>query len=135
MKPVFFTLFFSSIVTGLSGCSAEKKFANRLRGTWEISRYDVNDTRAAARASSDLGTITFNKNHTGVVEIRNVFTDNRGNADSRSFRWSNTANSVTISGDYADLSKAWIVITNKKKFQLWKSTDGYNRIQEIELKR
>lgn len=118
----------------LSGCSAEKKFANRLTGQWQIARYDVNDARISAQAFTSLGTITFHKNHKGEVDIKDIFTQSR-RTGVRQIEWSNTANSVTIRGEDPELAKAWIVVTNKKSTQLWKSTDGFNRIQEIELKR
>ena len=118
----------------LQGCSAEKKFASRLRGQWQITKYNVVDTRSSGQESESLGTITFNKNHTGEVDLKNIFTQNR-RTGVRKIEWSNTENSVTIHGEDAELAKAWIVITNKGNLQLWKSTDGYNRIQEIELKR
>ena len=134
MKKLFPFIFPLLTLALLSGCSAQKKFANRLRGQWQIARYNVNDTRSTVQAFTDLGTITFHKNHTGEVDIKNIFTRNR-KAGSNRIEWSNTENSVTIRGEDPELAKAWIVVTNKKKSQLWKSTDGFNRIQEIELKR
>lgn len=134
MKKLFPYIFSLLAITLIPACSAEKKFANRLRGQWQIARYDVNDARIAAQAFTNLGTITFHKNHTGEVDMKNIFTQNRKAGASR-IEWSNTENSVTIRGEEPELAKAWIVVTNKKKTQLWKSTDGFNRIQEIELKR
>ncbi|MCB9356883.1 MAG: lipocalin family protein [Lewinellaceae bacterium] len=134
MKPVFKALLLIATPFLLVSCSAQKKFANRLRGAWQITKYDVNDTRVSAREFTNLGMITFNKNHTGTVDMKNIFTGSSSSGP-RPFEWSNTENSVTIRGDNSEITKAWIVVTNKKKVQLWKSTDGYNRIQEIELRR
>ena len=134
MKRFIPVLLLAALAALLPGCSAEKKFANRLRGQWQITKYDVNDARLALEPYTNLGTITFHKNHTGEVDIKNIFTANR-RTGVRQIKWTNTANSVTIQGEDQELAKAWIVVTNKKKTQLWKSTDGYNHIQEIELKR
>lgn len=124
----------------LNGCaSATKDFSKRLRGTWKVANYGVErpDTRAmAAAAPQDYGSITFNKNGTGSMDNASIF----DNLTSRSsgqltFKWSNTENIVVIQGDGSGFSKSWIVITNKKDQQLWKSTDGTNKVTTLELRR
>lgn len=124
----------------LNGCaSATKEYSKRLRGTWKIVNYNVErpETRSVAGpAPTDYGTITFNKDWTGYAENASIF----DNISSRSsgplkFKWSNTENIVVIRGENAGFSKSWIVMTNKKDQQVWKTTDGTNQVNTLELRR
>jgi hypothetical protein len=140
----FLTLAFLAFsLIGLSGCgSAAKQFSKRLRGTWQVANYGVErpDTRSLSTNTSNFGTITFNKNGTGTIDNASIF-DNLtsayrdGNNNRYNFRWSNTDNIVVIKEEGSSLSKSWIVVTNKKKEQVWKSTDGTNEVKTIQLTR
>ncbi len=129
-------------LVGLSGCgSAAKQFSKRLRGTWQVANYGVErpDTRSLSTNTSNFGTITFNKNGTGTIDNASIF-DNltsayRDGNNRYNFRWSNTENIVVIKEEGSSLSKSWIVVTNKKKEQVWKSTDGTNEVKTIQLTR
>lgn len=133
-------LFLLLAVFLLNGCaSATKDFSKRLRGTWRIADYNVElpETHSKVAATpQDFGSITFNKNGTGSIDNASIF----DNITSRSsgqfnFKWSNTENIVVIRGDGSGYSKSWIVLTNKKDQQLWKSTDGMNKVSTLELRR
>ena len=56
--------------------------------------------------------------------------------DKLPFKWTwNDGKYISIESNGSDFSKTWIIMTNKKKFQKWKSTDGTNNVQIIELKK
>ena len=137
MKNVrtLFAIFFSLMLLAMSSCaSASKQFSRRLRGTWNIVNYDVQRPDVRAAAMPNYGTITFNKNGTGILNATNMFLDiaRRGN---HNFEWNNTENTVVIKSNNSEFSKSWIVMTNKKGQQIWKSTDGANAVQTLELRR
>ncbi|MFN4080337.1 MAG: hypothetical protein ACK4NS_05510 [Saprospiraceae bacterium] len=117
----------------LQSCSAEKQFARRLTGEWAIERYAATETVARNAEASALGSIRFRRNGTGEVRIKNILIENQSEDRMRPFRWGNTENTVTISGDINQLSKVWIVIENRRRTQVWKSTDGANTVQELRL--
>lgn len=51
------------------------------------------------------------------------------------FEWTNTDNTVTMRGFDTEFARSWIVIENKKSHQIWKSTDGANGVQTLELRK
>ncbi len=52
------------------------------------------------------------------------------------FKWNwNDNKYISIESKGSEFAKTWIIITNKKKYQNWKSTDGSNNIQIIEIKK
>ncbi len=55
--------------------------------------------------------------------------------DNLPFNWEQHGNAVTISGNNTDFAKTWIIVRDKRRYQEWKSTDGGNTIQVIELSR
>lgn len=128
-----------TLVFLLSGCaSATKEFSKRLRGTWKIANYGVErpDTRSVT-APPDYGAITFNKDGSGSLDNASIFDNltSRAMQGKYNFRWSNTENIVVIKGEGSGISKSWIVVTNKKNQQVWKSTDGTNEVNTLELTR
>jgi hypothetical protein len=59
-------------------------------------------------------------------------------SDKQEFRWNMQGNdliTITSTNSYqkSDFDKTWIIVTNTKKKQLWKSTDGKNSVQILEL--
>jgi hypothetical protein len=138
MKKITFVLFFA-VALLLNGCaSATKDFSKRLRGTWKIANYGVErpETRSlTAGVATDFGSITFNKDGSGSVDNASIFDNFTSRSGQFNFKWSNTENIVVIRGEGANFSKSWIVVTNKKDQQLWKSTDGANEVNTLELRR
>jgi hypothetical protein len=135
-KPVLLAAF-AVLLLGLSGCaSATKDFSKRLRGTWQIVNYNVErpEARSAAPAP-DYGSITFNKDYSGSLDNSSIFDNLSSRQGQYRFRWSNTENIVVIKGEGSGVSKSWIVVTNKKDQQVWKSTDGANKVSTLELRR
>lgn len=86
-------------------------------------------------ALSNIGTIQFIKNGTGNKNINYTALGVTHN-DQQPFKWTWSDDKyVTIEGDTSAFAKTWIIMSNKRKFQKWKSTDGTNNIQIIELKK
>ncbi len=78
--------------------------------------------------------MTFKRNGTGTKNISyNVFDVNR--RDILPFSWVADRTFIYIESRDSDFSKTWIQITNRSKFQKWKSTDGGNEVQILELRK
>ncbi|TNE68101.1 MAG: hypothetical protein EP344_01600 [Bacteroidetes bacterium] len=121
------------ILTMLASCSAERRFHRRLVGTWDVVRYEQQFPNGDTERGSDLGTITFRKNGSGLNDI-SVLTRGVRQPDNSDFSWKNTVESVTIISRNSFLAKSWIVIRNKRNEQLWKSTTQAN-VQTMELRK
>lgn len=138
MKRITPFLFLAAMLIQ-SGCaSATKQLSKRLRGTWQIANYGVERPTArtlTAAPASNFGSITFDKNGTGTVDNASIFDNITSRAGQFKFTWNNTENIVVIKGEGASFSKSWIVVTNKKDHQVWKSTDGANEVNTLELRR
>ena len=114
----------------LASCSAQKKLHNRLVGRWNVSNYQ--DSQQGSKSNLDnAGSVEFNDDNRGSKDIS--FRAMQSYRDNSPFSWDNTANTVTIHGDQSEFAKAWIVTTNKKKKQVWKSTNGRGGVQEVTL--
>lgn len=115
----FVTLLFSS-------CS------HRLVGTWTVQKYARTTPGDQGTTLTNIGTMTFNKNNNGDKQLDYTVLGIE-QSDSAPFEWSATEKFVTITGDDSEISKTWIYIENKGKFQKWQSTDGENNVQTLEL--
>jgi len=114
----------------------------KIIGTWNVDRYEVNNQKGQNITTRNAGEITLNKDGSGEKNIEyNIF--NNEFSDVQKFDWKLMDSNLTITGvekrskddKKSDFDKTWIVITNKKDKQLWKSTDGSNAVQIIELSR
>lgn len=105
----------------------------RIVGTWNVLRFETSQAGQNGIALRNIGTIQFNKNGTGEKQI-NYSALGVNYDDKNPFKWTwNEGKYVSIVGKDSEFSKTWIIMTNKKKYQKWKSTDGTNKIQVIEL--
>lgn len=132
------SVFLLVVVLLLNGCaSSTKQFSKRLRGTWQITHYGIErpTARTVTGPATGYGSITFNKNGTGSAENASIFDNITSRSAKFNFTWNNTENIVVLKGEGASFSKSWIVVTNKKDHQVWKSTDGTNQVNTLELKR
>ncbi len=123
-------------ITLLSSCaSATKQFSKRLEGHWEITQYktEIMQVQRAA-AFPPFRSITFLKKGKGRVSANNQYTDEKG-GQGFDFDWTCTDNTVTMRGFDSEFARSWIVIENKKSSQVWKSTDGSNGVQTLELRK
>lgn len=109
----------------------------KLVGTWNIDRYEVDNQKGQNFTTRNAGELTINKNGTGEKNVQYNMFQNEFN-DFQSFRWNMQGDGIititsTGSGEKSDFDKTWIMITNTKKKQLWKSTDGKETVQTLEM--
>jgi len=129
MKKSLFIIAICTLL--LTSCSP------KLAGTWNVDRYEVDNQKGQNITTKNAGEIVINKNGTGEKNINyNMFQNEF--SDLQEFRWSMQGEdliTITSTNSYekSDFDKTWIMITNSKKKQVWKSTDGKNSVQILEL--
>lgn len=106
--------------------------------TWNIDRFEIIRDNGQRTNANNIGTITFNENGSGNKNISySIFGNNY--SDKTPFNWEKHQGYIilesTKKGVSSRLTKAWIIVTNEAKKQIWKSTDGKNSIQILELSR
>lgn len=106
--------------------------APRLVGTWTVQKYENTGPNNKGVSVQNAGTISFDKDGTGQKEM-NFTVIGVEKDQSTPFEWSATETFITIEGTDDDISKTWIFLENEKKSQKWKSTDGKNQVQTLEL--
>jgi hypothetical protein len=127
MKSYSKNLLIIGAVTLFASCSP------RLAGTWNIQKYEVNEAGKSTVSVANIGSITFNKDNSGVKDIQYAIFQNEY-TDKAPFKWQKVnENTISIVGDTSDLTKSWLIIENKRKEQIWKSTDGSTKIQTLTL--
>lgn len=117
------------IVLSLSSCT------QRLVGTWNVERYEISKPGESGVKLSNVGTIEFKNRGLGEKTLSyTIFGRNR--YDETPFKWVMQDNQyVSIESRNSDLSKIWIIMENTRKYQKWKSTDGVNNVEVLELRR
>ena len=130
MKKSLFIIAISAFL--LTSCGGPK-----LAGTWNVDRYEVDNQKGQNVNTRNAGEIVLKKNGTGEKNnnynmFQNEFTD------MQEFRWAMQGEdliTITSTNSYerSDFDKTWIMVTNKKDKQVWKSTDGKNSVQILEL--
>jgi hypothetical protein len=103
-----------------------------LVGTWNVQKYETNTAGEHNISLQNIGSMTFDKAGTGDKQIEYSVLG-MVKKDTLPFKWNATEKQVTINSKNSEFGKTWIIIENKGKFQKWKSTDGTNQIQMIEL--
>lgn len=106
--------------------------AHKLVGTWTVQKYERVTPGEQGTTLSNIGTMTFKKNNTGEKKLDYTVLGIE-QSDAAPFTWSSTENYITIEGDDSEINKTWIYLENSSKFQKWKSTDGENNVQTLEL--
>ena len=104
----------------------------KIMGTWTVKKYQRVTPGEQSTTLSNIGTMTFDKDNTGSKQLDYTVLGIE-QSDSAPFKWSATEKYITIEGDDSEISKTWIYLENKNKFQKWKSTDGENNVQTLEL--
>lgn len=122
--------FAALLILSASSCS------QKLTGTWTIANYESKSGTGQNIAVANIGDITFKKNNTGVKKITYSLFENKVE-DNSEFKWQKAENgeTITITGEGSQLNKTWLIIKDDKKYQKWKSTDGGNTVQVLELKK
>jgi hypothetical protein len=124
MKSIF-TLSFVAVLF-LTSCS------EKIVGTWNVQKFETIKPGEQNISLSNIGTITFNKNNTGEKSLYyNVL--GVETKDDVPFKWNLNEPYITIESENSTIAKTWILIENNRKSQKWKSTDGSNEIQTLEL--
>lgn len=120
---------FILFVVFMSSCS------HRLIGSWRVERYETQTIGQQSSVLTNIGTMTFKKNGTGDQNLSySILGASRNDVIPFTWDW-NDGRYVTIHSDGTIFGKTWIIMENKRKFQRWKSTDGSNNIQTIELRK
>lgn len=113
----------------LTACSS------RIVGTWTVQRYETTTPGQQGVALSNIGTMQFKNNGSGEKNLNYSVLGITRN-DQIPFNWTwNDGKYISIESSGSEFSKTWIIMENKKKFQKWKSTDGTNNIQILELRK
>ncbi len=125
LKFVFLAIW----IVSLTSCS------HRLVGTWNVERYETITPGSEAIRLYNIGSMTFNSDLSGSKDLNySVMGIQRNDQVPFTWIWREGA-FVTISSEGSDFSKTWIIIENKRKSQIWKTTDGADIIQTMELKK
>ncbi|CAN5227494.1 hypothetical protein BH23BAC2_BH23BAC2_20490 [soil metagenome] len=109
----------------------------KLVGTWNIDRYEVDNQEGRNSTTRNAGELILKKNGTGEKNVEyNMFQNEF--TDLQPFRWSMQGDNIirissSDSKQKSEFDKTWIMITNTKKKQIWKSTDGKNAVQTLEM--
>ncbi|MDE3124712.1 MAG: lipocalin family protein [Bacteroidota bacterium] len=114
----------------LSACGLQQ----RLTGTWNIVKFQETNISQQNAEASNVGTIQFKKDGSGVKSLSYSILGNQTN-DQKPFTWTINGQNITLNSDNAQFPKSWIIVTNKPKYQVWKTTDGQGNIQKMELKK
>ncbi|HAV03305.1 MAG TPA: hypothetical protein DCW95_09060 [Chryseobacterium sp.] len=109
--------------------------AQRLTGTWTVQRYETVTPGQQGVSLQNIGTMKFKNYGTGEKDLDYTVLG-LTRAEHAPFKWTwNDGKYVSITGDDSVFSKTWIIIENKRNHQKWKSTDGTNHIQILELRK
>lgn len=116
----------------LTACSSS------LVHTWNIDKFEIIKGNGQKTTSKNVGTITFNENGTGNKNINyTIFQSDY--TDKTPFKWEKHEGYMllraTKNSSDSKLNKAWIIVQDDSKKQVWKSTDGKNSILTLELSR
>ena len=107
--------------------------AHRMVGHWNVDRYETQESGQQGVALMNIGTMNFKKDGTGDKNLNYTVLGARID-DSTPFVWTwGDDKFIAIESSQSDLSKSWIIMENKSKYQKWKSTDGSTNIQILEL--
>lgn len=129
MKRILVLSLFSWILLSSVSCR------HRLVGTWEVERYESKAHGQPTASLRHAGTLRFHRDYTGEKDLQYTLLGNP-TRDRIPFRWEASPHKVTLhSQEASEFSKVWIVVEDRKKRQVWKSTDGSNRVQVLELRK
>ncbi|WP_290790662.1 hypothetical protein [Flavihumibacter sp. UBA7668] len=128
MRKLYLHTFLGALMLGFTACSP------RLTGTWNVQRFEVIKQGESGLSINNVGTMVFRRNGRGEKNIQYSILG-ISKFDNLPFNWEQHGNAVTISGNNTDFAKTWIIVRDKRRYQEWKSTDGGNTIQVIELSR
>ncbi len=106
----------------------------KLAGTWKIVKYEINEPGKPVLILKDIGTLKLKKNGEGEKNIRYTALG-KEHSDNSKLGWYVTGPYIGIESPGSEFSKTWVMLVHKKKEQKWKTTDGTNKVQIMELKK
>jgi hypothetical protein len=116
------------LLIAFSACSP------RIVGTWEIAQYEEGAPGEKAMSLSNIGTMTFNNDHTGDKDVSYKMMG-LDFTDQQPFKWRKDSNTITIDGEEdSEFAKTWIILSNRRKTQEWQATDG-RELQRLKLRK
>lgn len=129
------TLKFTKITALLMVMTCISSCAHRMVGTWNVSKFETTTPGEQSITLNNVGTMEFKGNGDGEKKLNySVLGIDRN--DELPFKWEwNDDKYISIESEGSEFSKTWIIMENERKFQKWKSTDGTNTIQILELKK
>lgn len=126
MKSILKPLIILKVMLFLTSCS------QGLEGTWKVQKYQTNIAGEHNITLLDIGTMTFSDDGTGDKNI-NYSILGITKTDTSSFHWMASEEQITINSKNSEFGKTWIIIKDDRNYKKWKSTDGLNQIQILEL--
>ncbi|MBW2960596.1 hypothetical protein [Mesonia aestuariivivens] len=106
--------------------------------TWNIDKYEVINNKGQNTISKNIGSITFKKKGKGTKDINYNVVQNDFK-DQSDFNYEFNEDYIIIKNanekDESAFNKTWIIVNDKYKKQVWKSTDGSESVQVLELSR
>lgn len=109
--------------------------SKRLVGTWNVQRFETLTPGKPGVSLTNIGTVKFKGNGSGEKALR-FSALGKTEEDNTPFKWNWVEEKyVSINSDGSEFAKTWIIMENKRSYQKWKSTDGTNTVQVIELKK
>jgi len=85
-------------------------------------------------AAKNIGTMTYSGRGKGVKDLRFNIMGSEKN-DTSPFTWKLNENLLSIHSDGSEISKTWIIVDNKSNYKKLQSTDGADKVEEMEIKK
>lgn len=123
MKKLITLLFITALFTSCS---------HKLVGEWTVNKYQTTQPGEQEITLNNIGTMTFKSNNEGEKNLDYTVLG-LTKKDNIPFTWEATEKYVTIISENSDFAKTWIILESKGNSQIWKSTNGENEVQTIEL--
>jgi hypothetical protein len=117
-----------------ASCTAQSRLATRISAEWEIEKYENRTAGGSISSIENAGTIIFNNNGRGTQAFTTAIAHG-GQSSGSDFRWTNTANTVSITSQEAQFPKVWIIVESGRSKQKWFSTDSEGNVQVMDLKK
>jgi hypothetical protein len=127
MKKTFASLLIISFL--LSSCS------HRLVGVWTVESYETVTNNNNSVKVSNIGTMSFRRNGNGEKNISYNVMGLPAKIDNLPFTWTANRRFVTLEGRGSDFAKSWIIMNNRMRYQIWKTTDGGNVVTVLTLRK
>jgi len=129
MKNKLILLF---VAVSLVSCSPS------IVNSWNIDKYEVINEKGQSTTSNNIGTISFDTDGKGIKDINyNVFQNDYSDKSQFNYELHEDYIIIKSAGEEqeSNLNKTWIIVSDKSKKQVWKSTDGQQSVQVLELSR